>query len=627
MNHIGVHIDSNNYNTVFDAVKKAHKMGANAIQIYAGSKILTTLREKYIFSNEESKSIKKFLKENKMRLYIHSILRLNFCKDPIYPRNKWMVENVLHDMKQCKRIGGTGVVIHTGSYKTKTINVDYETCIKNFKMAIKVLLKNSNVVKLIIETPVKRKYSVGTNSRDLNIIYKTFKKEIETEKRLKFCIDTQHIFASGYDLKDYFDEFNNVIGFKNLALIHLNDSFKDFGSLLNKHETVGKGYIFKKKDGIKLLKYILDIAENNKIDTIMETNFNNYLNDIKFLKKVFLSKTELKGGVSINTKKKTNIKPLILKIFNALLINYQSKKNNSIIKYKIDSYKKAIVTIRNFKKPIYSCDDIKDLEYIGKGMCEKIDEISKTGTLKAYDAIKNDKSINAYKVLSEIWGFGDKIINTLISKKIYTISDLKKSIKSGNIKLSQQQLVGLKFYKQLKRKIPRKKITDLTTLLKKMLSDDDDYNWNKTNGNIELHNAGSYRMGAKMCGDIDFILTCETKRVLKDIPSFFKNILVKNNMLEDILLEGDKKSIYIIKPDFYKIDVAYILKEQLPWYLLYFGHSREFSKKIRGIASKKGFKLNEKGLFDKKTGKKIDFNPKHEKDIFDFFELDYNIYF
>jgi DNA polymerase/3'-5' exonuclease PolX len=354
----------------------------------------------------------------------------------------------------------------------------------------------------------------------------------------------------------------------------------------------------------------------------METNFNNYVNDIKYLKQI-LEKNDkdakddkdsfniklLKGGV-----KKKNIKPIILKIFNAILVNYQSKKNNYIIKYKIDSYKKAIVAIGKFKKPIYSCDDIKDLEYIGKGMCEKVDEIARTGTLKAYEDIKNNKSIDAYSVLNEIWGFGDKIIKNIISKGIYTISDLKKRVKSGDVVLSHQQEVGLKFYKELLRKIPRKKITEITALLKKSL---------KAGGysNLELYNAGSYRMGAKMCGDIDLIMTCEKGDELEVLPGLFKEVLIKENMLEDILLEGDKKSIYIIKPYFYKIDIAFILKEQLPWYLLYFGRSREFSKKIRGIASKRGFKLNEKGLFDKKTGNRIDFNPKDENEILDFFGL------
>ena len=71
------------------------------------------------------------------------------------------------------------------------------------------------------------------------------------------------------------------------------------------------------------------------------------------------------------------------------------------------------------------------------------------------------------------------------------------------------------------------------------------------------------------------------------------------------------------------MDIAFIEEKYLPWYLLYFGSSREFSKKIRTIASKLGYKLNEMGLYNKKTGKRIEFNPVEEKEIFDFLKIEY----
>lgn len=616
MNHIGVHIDNNNYDTVLNALKIAHSIGAHVLQIYAGSKILTTLREKYIFTNSEALSIKKFLKETGMRLYIHTILRINFCKDPKYPRYKWMIDNITHDMKQCKKIGGSGIVIHCGSYKTKTVNLNYDTCMIHFKMAIKILLENCKGVNIIIETPVNRQYSVGGNIQDLYKLYSIFKNKIN------FCIDTQHIFASGYDVKEYFIEFNKIIGFKNLKLIHLNDSDKEYGSLVNRHISIGKGYLFEKGNAksLSILKYVLEVSLLNKIDMVMETDFNGYKKDIKYLVSLIKSINNTNTNTNKINKKggsiKKNIKPLILKIFGTLLINYKNKKNtNMIIRYKIDSYEKAIKSIEKFEGPIYSSSDLKDIEYIGKGMIEKIDEIANTGTLKAYNEIKNNKYIDAYKVFSELWGFGDTVVKEILSKKIYTISQLKQCEKKGEIILTIQQKIGLKYYKELNKKIPREKITIITNKLNKLLKDN----------NIESHlyNAGSYRSGAKMCGDIDLIITCKTNKDLKLIPNIFRDILISEKMLEETLLSGEKKSIYIIKPEYFKIDIAYILEKQLPWYLLYFGSSREFSKKIRILASKKGFKLNEKGLFDKNTGKLINFHPKSEKDIFNFLEIEY----
>jgi DNA polymerase/3'-5' exonuclease PolX len=70
-----------------------------------------------------------------------------------------------------------------------------------------------------------------------------------------------------------------------------------------------------------------------------------------------------------------------------------------------------------------------------------------------------------------------------------------------------------------------------------------------------------------------------------------------------------------------QLDMVLIEKDEYPWYILYFGSGRDFSKKIRGIASNKGYRLNEKGLYNKKTGERIDFSPKSERDIFDFLEI------
>ena len=643
MNHIGIHIDDNNYDTILNALKMANRMGASVLQIYAGDKILTTLREKYVFSTEEAIAIKKYLKDTGMRLYIHSILRINFCNDPEYPRYKWMTDNILHDMKQCKNIGGSGVIVHGGSYKTKTVNSSRDICMTHFKTAIKILLEKGDVP-LIIETPVSREYGVGGTIRDLEELYRWFKiNEKKLKNKIKFCIDTQHIFASGYDIKEYFAQFDKAIGFKNLALIHLNDSAKEFGSHVDRHAPIGQGYLFSKATNSRsqeILKYILETAEKNKIDMVMETDFNGYKKDIQYLKTLLTHQNKI-TKIHNGSGKRKNIKPLILKIFNALLFNYQNKLTNGTsnitVRYKIDSYQKAIHAIEKYPKPIYTSNDVKDLEYIGKGMCEKIDEIAETGSLRAYNNIKNNKMIDSYHVFSGIWGFGDAMVKRLICKKIYTIPQLKICIKRDEIKLTDGQAIGLKYHKALSRKIPRTEITEITKKLNRLIE-----HKNAHLHNANLHNAGSYRAGAEMCGDIDLILTCKSLKDVNRAPDIFRNILTDQNMLKETLLSGEKKSIYIIKysdtlnkpisktktktkskSTYYKIDIAYILEDQLPWYLLYFGSSREFSKKIRMIASKKGYKLNEKGITDKKTGAMIDFQPRDEKEIFDFLEIEY----
>ena len=126
-------------------------------------------------------------------------------------------------------------------------------------------------------------------------------------------------------------------------------------------------------------------------------------------------------------------------------------------------------------------------------------------------------------------------------------------------------------------------------------------------------------MGKKESGDIDLIISFKKQE---------NNIFDKlSKVIIETLSNGINKSIFIVKLNNYsyyrKMDISYIDEKYLPFYLLYFGSGREFSKKIRNIASKMGYKLNEKGLFDKYNKKRINFNPKNEEEIFEYLKLEY----
>jgi hypothetical protein len=605
---MGVHFD--NKKKLIDLLKNTKKIGGNILQIYMGNKRLTTLSEKIKFTKIEIKEIKDFLKKNNMKIVVHSILTLNFCKDPLEKRNEWGITNVIYDMNILKKLGGIGVVIHLRSYKTPTVDTTYENCVTNYIRSLQLILDRTKKINIILETPVNIKNVIGGTKENFIEIYKKIPENYQ--KRVKICIDTQHIFASGYNIrnldstKEYFEYFLKNIGTKNIALIHLNDSKKEFYSLVNRHESIGKGFIFSNQN--ETLKYILNFAEKYKINIILETNEETFKNELKYLHKILLS-----GGT-----KKKNIKNIILKIFREILLFHESlgEDGNEKTKYRIDSYRKAIKSIETFKNPIYSSNDIKDLPYIGKSFYEKIDMISEKGTINIYENIKKNNKLKSIKLFEQIWGIGTELSKKIIKKNIYTIDQLKVALKNKEITLTKQQLIGLKYYKDLNRKISHDEITIYTNNIKEIIN----------NENITLYNAGSYRSNKKYSGDIDLII-CYEKMELNNVKNIFYNKLVENNLIKEILVSGNEKCIYIIKLDDYKyyrkMDIAFVIKENLPWYLLYFGSGREFSKKIRIIASKLGYKLNEKGLFNKINGEKINFYPKEEKDIFKYLNIEY----
>ena len=611
--NLGIHLNSINFSSLLDALILTKKLGANVLQIYLGDKRLTTLREKYKFTNNEVKTIKLFLKENNIKLVIHAILTLNFCNDPTSPRYKWGIDNLVYDMKESNKLGAFGCVIHTGTYKTQKINISSEQCIKNFIKSLIIVLERTHKIKIILETPVYKKYKIGNNLENFALLYNSIPEIYK--KRIKTCIDTQHIFASGYNIssktgiEDYLTNFTNLIGIKNLALIHLNDSLKELNSGVDRHAPIGEGFIFKSNPDA--LTYIINFCNLNKVPIVLETKFENFKYEVKYLKGL-LSNNKI-GGV------KKNYKKLILKIFNSLLNFHETlgKNGNLSTRYRIDSYRKAIKTIEQYNKPIYSIDDVKNLQNIGKGFIEKINEIINNGTLSLYENIQKNNKQKSINLFQDIWGIGPEFAKYIVKKNIMTIKELKSAVKNNIITLNTQQKLGLKYYYDLKRKIPRNEITYITKIIK---------NFIETN-NIKIYNAGSYRIGKKYSGDIDLIITYNEKvNNLEYIKKMFYDKLTDKNIIIETLLTGNNKSIYIVQFEngyYRKIDIAYVEQSKLPWYLLYFGSSREFSKKIRAQASKKGYKLTEKGLYNKNSDSLINFTPKNEENIFKYLNIEY----
>mgnify|MGYP000358647143 CR=1 FL=1 len=71
--------------------------------------------------------------------------------------------------------------------------------------------------------------------------------EVEDKSRVGVCLDTAHTLAAGYDIKtpegfaETFRHFDEVVGFSYLRGMHLNDSKKELGSRVDRHESIGKG--------------------------------------------------------------------------------------------------------------------------------------------------------------------------------------------------------------------------------------------------------------------------------------------------------------------------------------------------------------------------------------------------
>ena len=94
--------------------------------------------------------------------------------------------------------------------------------------------------------------------------------QVSDKSRVGVCIDSCHTYTSGYDLVNRYDyvwrEFDKLIGFGYLRAIHLNDSKKELGSRVDRHDSIGKGFL-----GMDFFKRIMKDSRFNNIPLILET--------------------------------------------------------------------------------------------------------------------------------------------------------------------------------------------------------------------------------------------------------------------------------------------------------------------------------------------------------------------
>ena len=258
---------------------------------------------------------------------------------------------------------------------------------------------------------------------------------------------------------------------------------------------------------------------------------------------------------------------------------------------------------------------------MGKGIVSKIDEFINTGKIELLENFKKNPIVLAHKELTTVFGIGPKKAKDLISKRILDIADLKRAEKKGLVKLTNSQKVGLKYYEDLQKKIPRKESENIKNLIEK--------EFKKIYGQpASAKLAGSYYMGKKTSGDIDIVLSIKNINKVDGILQDFVTYLYNNNILLDSLtgskIPSGKSNSYmgIItngKKVARHIDLHIVKDEELPFHMLYFGSGEHFSRMIRKVAKTKGYKLNDKGLF--KGIKKV--NVKTEKDVFNKLKLNW----
>lgn len=222
--------------------------------------------------------VRNYTKNNNIKIVIHASYLLNFCNNSDTSIYKNAIKSLVNDLLDGEILESIGVVVHMG----KKCKLEEETAFKNYIKGIKECLKITKELgcnqKIIFETGASQGTEICSSIEGLKKIWDEFIDE--DKKRLGFCIDTCHIFASGYDIRDikninkFYKKFNNLIGWEYVECIHFNDSKKGLGCCVDRHADIGKGDI-----GSHGLKLFAKMCVKTNKPIILETPCNYYTDD------------------------------------------------------------------------------------------------------------------------------------------------------------------------------------------------------------------------------------------------------------------------------------------------------------------------------------------------------------
>lgn len=218
-----------------------------------------------------------FKKHNQKEFYIHTPYIINLAStDERIKSNS--IRLIREDLERGSALGARYVMTHLGSAK----ELDRATANKMIVENLKKVFDKNYETELLIEISAGAGNIIGASFEDLAYFIENLK-----GYKIGICLDTAHMFASGYDLrtgeavKTTFDLFDKIVGFKHLKLFHLNDSKIGLGERKDRHDHIGDGKI-----GIAGFEALAREPRLQKFNFICETESDKVAEDIKIMKQL-----------------------------------------------------------------------------------------------------------------------------------------------------------------------------------------------------------------------------------------------------------------------------------------------------------------------------------------------------
>lgn len=262
MKYIGAHVSASG--GVEMAPLNAHLIGATAFALFT--------------KNQRQWEAKPLTKQS-VDAFKNACEKYGFLPNQILPHDSYLInlghpeadalqksrKAFLDEMQRCEMLGLDRLNFHPGSHLNL---IAAEQCLATIAASINQVLERTSGVTAVIENTAGQGSNLGFSFYQIKSIID----QVDDKSRVGVCIDTCHAYSAGYDIKTkegfekVFAEFDEVVGFEYLKGMHLNDTKKELGSRVDRHDNLGKGYL-----GLEVFECIMKDSRFDGIPLILET--------------------------------------------------------------------------------------------------------------------------------------------------------------------------------------------------------------------------------------------------------------------------------------------------------------------------------------------------------------------
>lgn len=262
MKYVGAHVSASG--GVENAPLNAHAIGAKAFAL---------------FTKNQRQWKSPVLTAASIHLFKERCNEYGFKPEHILPHDSYLInlghpepdglqksrEAFLDEMQRCEQLGLDRLNFHPGSSLKQ---ISDEECLTLIAESINITLGKTKGVTAVIENTAGQGTNLGYTFEQLRYIID----RVDDKSRVGVCLDTAHTLASGYDItteegyRDTFNKFDEIVGFRYLKGMHINDSKKALGSKVDRHDSIGKGVM-----GLTLFKLLMNDPRFDNLPLILET--------------------------------------------------------------------------------------------------------------------------------------------------------------------------------------------------------------------------------------------------------------------------------------------------------------------------------------------------------------------